>query len=519
MENLRDQDSKPFGQSAVLPPERSGMQTESPIPLSRPSVVLTVLESAFRFKRLLVWTFVVCVLGVAAFTLLTPRQYRSEMKFIMQSARSSAVISPDRTTSSMLASVSEEQLNSELAMLQSEDVLSKVADPGWDPALARTRSKAELKQHAKLLTSFTKHLTVDPIGKSDVMSLSFGASSAAEAQDTLNRLAAAYLDQHERLQRRSGTASFYEEQAARYKEQWNAAVNNLVAFQNAHHLVSVQDVEESLEKALADDEAALRINATHLNETAAAMATAKDALAGVPNRQQTQNRTVPSQLLVQQLKTQLVGLNNHRTELLTRYTPSNRLVAEVDQQIADTNRAIENASAEESHEATTDINPTWQHLKTAMVDNEVEYSSLTGGRASLQQELGGIRSQLAAVQLLAPTFEQLRSNAEQAQANYEAFLEKRDRADVDDALDAHKFLNVSVLETPTLPYTPAKPKPLLNALLGIPTALFLAICLVYLAEAGRQTFATPEELEAAMRQPVLATVTHFNQQDPWEFSS
>ncbi len=495
------------------------MQTESPIPLSRPSVVLTVLESAFRFKRLLVWTFVVCVLGVAAFTLLTPRQYRSEMKFIMQSARSSAVISPDRTTSSVLASVSEEQLNSELAMLQSEDVLSKVADPGWDPALARTRSKAELKQHAKLLTSFTKHLTVDPIGKSDVMSLSFGAASAAEAQDTLNRLAAAYLDQHERLQRRSGTASFYEEQAARYKEQWNAAVYSLVAFQNLHHLVSVQDVEENLEKALADDETALRVNATHLNETSAAMATARSALASVPSRQQTQDRTVPSQLLVQQLKTQLVGLNNRRTELLTRYTSTNRLVTEVDDEIASTNHAIETASKEENHEDTTDINPTWQHLKTAVVDNEVQYSSLQGGREKLEQELGSIRTQLADVQLLAPTFEQLRSNAEQAQANYETFLEKRDRADIDDALDAHKFLNVSVLETPTLPYTPAKPKPLLNALLGIPTALFLAICLVYLAEAGRQTFATPEELEAAMRQPVLATVTHFNQQDPWEFSS
>jgi len=514
----RDAGDNSIGTSANLSLQSFGVPSDSLVLSSSPSVVLAVLESAFRFQRLLVWTFVVGVLAVTAYTLLTPRQYKSEMKLIMQSARSSAVISPDRTTSSVLASVSEEQLNSELEILQSEDVLSKVADPGWDLAAARTKSKAELKQHAKLLTSFSKHLTVDPIGKSDVMSLSFSASSAAEAQDTLNRLAAAYLEQHERLQRRSGAAGFYEEETARYKEQWNQANHRLVDFQNAHHLVSVQDVEENLEKALSENENAIRVNEIHLSESTAAMATTKDALSAVPVRQQTQDRSVPSQLLVQQLKTQLVGLNNRRTELLTRYTPTNRLVTEVDQEIADTNQAIDKATTEESHEGTTDINPTWQHLRTSMVDNEVQYNSLKGGRTSLEQEYGAIRSQLAAVQLLAPEFEQLRSNAEQSQANYEAFLEKRDRAEVDDALDAHKFLNVSVLENPTLPYTPARPKPLLNALLGIPTAAFLAICLAYLAEAGRQTFASPEEIEAAMRQPVLATIPHFNAQDPWELS-
>jgi uncharacterized protein involved in exopolysaccharide biosynthesis len=414
----------------------------------------------------------------------------------------------------VLESVSEEQLNSELAILQSDDVITKVADPSWNPSLARSQSRDELKRHSKLITSFTKHLTVDPIGKSDVMSLSFVASNANEAQDALNRLAAAYFEQHERLQRRSGTSGFYEQEASRYKNEWTAAVNHLVRFQNAHHLVSVQDIEEKLEKAIGDDEAALRVNATRMSESIAALAKAQDILSTVPVRQKTQDRAVPSQLLVQQLKTQLVELNNHRTELLTRYTPTNRLITEVNQQIADTNHAIEGANTEVSHEDTTDINPTWQHLKTSMVENEVDYNSLIGGRKTLQEELGSLRSQLAAVQLLAPEFEQLRSDSEQAQANYEAFLEKSDRANVEDALDAHKFLNVNLLENPTLPYTAVRPKPLLNALLGIPTAAFLAMAIVYLAEVGRQTFATPEEVEATMQQPVLATVAHYNEKDP-----
>jgi uncharacterized protein involved in exopolysaccharide biosynthesis len=485
------------------------MLPDSTFPHSSPNLARIILDSIFRFRRLFLWSFILGALAVAAFTFLMPKQYRSGMKLIMQTARSSAVISPDRSTSSVLASVSEEQLNSELEILQSEDVLSKVADPGWNPALARTKSQAELRHHSKLLAAFTKHLTVDPVGKSDVMSLSFVAPSATEAQDTLNRLATAYFAQHERLQRRSASG-FYEEEAARYKNQWDIAIERLVEFQNANHLVSVQDVEESLEKAMADGEAELRTNNTRRNESSAALVKAQEVLTSVPVRQQTQRRVVPSQLLVQQLKTQLMGLDNHRTELLTRYTPNNRLVTEVDQQISDTDHAIDIANKEENHEDTTDINPTWQHLKTSMVENEVEYNSLTGGRSALEQELSSIRSKLVSVQRLAPEFEQLRSNSEQAQANYEAFLEKRDRANVEDALDAHKFLNVNMLESPTLPYTPARPKPLLNALLGIPSAAFLAIILVYLAEVGRKSFARSDELEIAMQQPVFATIPYAN---------
>jgi uncharacterized protein involved in exopolysaccharide biosynthesis len=477
---------------------------------SRPSigVLLLGLQIFFRHTMLFVLSFLLCLVGVAVFTVVTKPQYRSEMKLIMQSTRSNAIISPDRANSTILTSVSEEQLNTELEILQSEDVVSKVADPTWDPGKAAGRSQADRKAHSKLLTYFTKHLIVDPIGKSDVMSMSFTAGSAVEARDALVSLSAAYLVQHEALQRRTGTLNFYEEETARYKQDWVTAVQKLVDFQQLHQLVSVAEIEDKLQKAIGDDEAAQRINETHISENTAGMRKEAAVLLEVPARQQSQRRAMPSQLLVQQLKTEQVSLNNHRTELLTRYTPTNRLVTEVDQQLIDTTAAIKVAAAEKSYEDTTDINPPWQHLKTSMVQGQVEYESLVGGRKSLEHELQLLRAELADVQLLSPEFEQLRSTSEQAQANYEAFMEKRDRASVEDAMDARKFQNVNMLESPTLPYTKIRPKPVLNALLGLPTAFFLALVLLYLAEAGRNTFTTPAEIEIALGRRVLATLPY-----------
>ena len=46
----------------------------------------------------------------------------------------------------------------------------------------------------------------------------------------------------------------------------------------------------------------------------------------------------------------------------------------------------------------------------------------------------------------------------------------------------------------------------MNALLGGVSGLFFGFCVVYFAEVGRKTIATPRELDAVSRYPVLATV-------------
>lgn len=469
------------------------------------SFVLVAVRTLFRNKGVFVWTLLSCLALIAAITVVTKRQYRSEMKFIVHSTRSNAVISPDHATNSVLMVVSEEELNSELEILQSEDVLSKVADPSWDPQ-APSRSSRQLKEHSKRLAYFTKHLTVDPIRKADVISLSYVARTPKDARDTLALLASTYLAQHERLQRPSGTSNFFEEEASRYEREWKRSIDELVGFQQLHHLVSVADVEEKLQKAIADEEDLLRKNEAKLGESTARQEEAIKILKEVPARQQSQQRTLPSQLLIQQLRSQLMSLTNHRTELLTRYAPSDRLVVEVNQQIIDTDRAIEGAVTESSVENTTDINPPWQQLKTSLVQGRVERVGLLRTESGARSVLAALRSRLSEVQSLSPNFEELRSRSEHAQANFETFAEKRDRARVEDEMDARKLLNVTIMENPTLSYRAARPRPLLNLALGVPTALFFAVAVLYLMEAGRTTFAAPYELEEAIQGFVVATI-------------
>jgi hypothetical protein len=75
-------------------------------------------------------------------------------------------------------------------------------------------------------------------------------------------------------------------------------------------------------------------------------------------------------------------------------------------------------------------------------------------------------------------------------------------------MDERQLVNIAVAESPTSAFRPVSPKPLLNAALGLLTALFLAAGAVYFAEYLRTTVATARELEMTSRYPVLATVPY-----------
>jgi uncharacterized protein involved in exopolysaccharide biosynthesis len=209
----------------------------------------------------------------------------------------------------------------------------------------------------------------------------------------------------------------------------------------------------------------------------------------------------------------LTQLQNRKTELLTRYTPADRLVVEVNHEIADTVSALNAALAEKRMEDTTDVNPAWQGVNSSLVEGGIERQALIAQGESVQRSLADLRGRLARLQSLDVHFNGLQEQADQARSNFELFSEKRDQAQIEDAMDERELINIAEAESPTSLFRPVSPKPLLNGALGLLTALFLAAGAVYFAEYLRTTVATPRELEMSSRYPVLATVPYVAEAD------
>jgi len=484
------------------------MQTV-PSELIKGSPVRALADGFFRQRRIFTAVFVIVILPVALSTLIAKKQYRSEMKFLLENNRSNAVITADRSASPAVTEITEQQINSELDILGSEDVIGAAADPAWAALPPNVkRSPDAVRLHEQSLTDFRKRLRIDPSRKSNVISVSLTAPSAAEATAALERFSSAYLAHRKLLSRPSGTSSFFAEEAHRYQDAWQQANRQLVEFQQKNHLVSVPQTQETLSKAIANYEDDQRANSATLSELEGRLSASSHAAGTVPQRQKTQQRVIFNQTSVDQMRTLLVQLQNRRTELLTRYTAKDRLVQEVDHQIADTTASLNAALAAKGSEDTTDINPAWQEVQSSLVEGRIERRALRAKSSSLRHSISGLRRQLSRLQSLDVPFNALEEKADQARSNFELFSEKRDQAQIEDAMDERKLVNIAVAESPTTAFKPASPKPLLNAALGLLTALFLAAGTVYLAESSRTTVATACELESLSRYPVLATAPY-----------
>jgi len=471
------------------------------------SSIRPFIESTFRYRRL--WLMV--VLGVVAltliFTLFTPKQYQSEMNILVQNARGNYQVTPERTTGAVVVNeVTEEQINSEIEILRSRSLANIVVDPQWNDRSSNTLTSEQLKFHDKAVEDFKKHLTIDLVRKSNVIHLTFTARDPHTANQMLNSLLSAFLTKHKEIGHPAGTFKFFASEAARYKKELDDAQERLASYQQKQQVVSLPDTEQTMDRQITDAQNELRTTDAQISEVSDRLTMQTRQLGSVPTRQDTQERTIPNDYSVERLNTLLAELQNKRTSLLTKFTPQDRLVQEVDDQISNTKVALKNSQQMTSLEHSSDVNPIWQQITASIVQNQAERQALNARRSALAEQIKQLQNTLANVEGSTVAFTTLHQKVAELENNYQLYTQKRDEAQMADAMDANKLLNVAVAQAPTFSVTPFRPKPILNMLLGGFTALFLASFMVFFAEMGRPAIATPRELDRLSRHPLLATV-------------
>src|ERR1700691_2596423 len=82
-----------------------------------------------RRKRQILVTFTLVVAGVTAGTLIMPKQYESHMKILVKNERADMVVTADSNTGTgYQGAVSEEQINTEIELLNSNSLLRQVVE-------------------------------------------------------------------------------------------------------------------------------------------------------------------------------------------------------------------------------------------------------------------------------------------------------------------------------------------------------------------------------------------------------
>ncbi len=478
-----------------------------------------VVAVIFRQKWLIASVFVLAILVVAVITWLLPDRYESRIKILVKNSRADVIVSPEQTGNMTLTGeVSEVQVNSEIELIQSHDLFEAVVKK---TGLAKqylsenqNQSPAAVEKAARQLE---KDINISPVKKASIIDISYSSRSAQQSVSVLRALAELYLERHLQVHRVPGTDEFFKSQAAEYGQRLTQAELALAGFEAKNNIVSLPVQKELGLKQVVDSETDLQATDTAGKETAQRIEKIEQQIGTFDARIFTQRRSLPHQYSIERMNTMLVELRHKRTQLLTRYQPDDRLVKEVDQQIADTSVALDKIMQEQSVEQTSDINPLRQNLELELARAKTELSAKQARRESLSKHLRDNHAKLTNLEGTSLKHAELEREVKELKDNYQLFAKKRDESLITAALDKQKISNVSIAETPSAPSLPSSPNRKLNLLLGLFLAAFLGLGSGIGAEFLRDTVHTPRELEGISRFPVLATVPQrmLSSEDDW----
>ncbi|HWN09639.1 MAG TPA: Wzz/FepE/Etk N-terminal domain-containing protein [Pyrinomonadaceae bacterium] len=473
----------------------------------------------FRHKTLICVTFLTVALGTAAVTFLMPNEYESRMKILVKNTRSDVPITPGATmgtTGNYLENeVSENQINSEVALLTSGDLINQVVTevglyhrkPGLSARLGLKEAVgSQAGQVEQASAQLAKDLSITPVKKANIIEVKYTSGSPETAVAVLRKLQDLYLEKHLKLHRPPGTYEFFKGQADNNEAQLREAERQLSGFQQSMNVVSLtQQKEQTVQKHTEAKSKLLETNA-FLREVNERIAKVQQQLETIQPRIVTQRRALPNQYSVERLNTMIVELQNRRTQLLTKFRPEDRLVREVDQQIKTTRAALEKATGETITEQSTDLNPLRQTLETERARARVDQAGAQGRQEMLASQVSQYESQLSRLEGITAQYEDLNRKVKQSADNFQLYKQKEEEARITDELDQNKITNVSIAEAPAQPQMPVSPNRPLNLIMGLFLGALLAAGSVVIAEFMRDTVLTPRELEALTSAKVLASV-------------
>jgi len=467
----------------------------------------------FRRRALILFTFLAVVTGTILVTLLLPNRYDSRMKILVKNQRVDVAITAEATNGlnapTVDNEVSENQINSEIELLTSKDLLMQVVN---ETGLAKSetdlfgRSAPEAVRVEGAINRLTKDLSITPVRKANIITVSYSSNSPQLSAAVLKKLGDLYLEKHLKLNHPAGASDFFKEKADEYEAQLKQSEQQLTDFQQSNNLVVLSQQKELTLQKTAEAKAKMLEADAGLSEATNRIARVEQQLAAIPKRVITQSRQLPNQYSAERLNTMMVELQNRRTQLLTKYRPDDRLVREVDEQIRTTRDALARAEQKTSVEEATDLNPLRQTLETELSRGRLDQAGAKARRDTLAGQLQQYDASLRKLEGDTAKHDDLQREKKEAADNYQLYAKKREEARIADELDRQKITNVSIAEAATVAQIPSSPNRPVNLILGIVLAGVLSLGSVFSAEMLSDTVHTPRQLEALTGAVVLATV-------------
>ncbi len=465
---------------------------------------------AFRQQRAFICAAGIVLLGFT-FYAVAGAKYQAQMEVLVHRGRADAPVTDQENAPVDLTrlAVTEEELNSEVELLRDDEVLRRVVqdnnleNQGWLRWLRPGETHAARVERAA--RRLAKKLEIEPIKKTNLISVSYGSTDPRVAAAVLRSLANIYLQKNAEIHRPPGELPFFVQQSGESREQLAKTQQDLLRFMASHGVVAAAQERDLALQRLSEVDAGHRQTQAQLAEVGSRLQELQALLKVLPPRTTTQIRTADNSDLLKSLKATLLDLELKRTHLLTEFEPTHRLVQEVEQQIKQTKNTIAVETLNPIRDETTDLNSHYEWAKAELERSQVEMSGLKAKEAATGIEVAAYQGMARQLGEDAIVQDDLVSTEKTAEDSHVLYLKKQEGARMDDALDQRGIVNVTIAERPIAPALPVWSSWAL-VMIGLAAAGAAGTGAAFAADHLDPRFRTPDEVMGYLDMPVLASL-------------
>lgn len=450
--------------------------------------------------------FVTILVTVAIAGFLWPGTYVAYSAVLIQKQRLSSGLDAgaERRPTVVSGGVTEEEVNSEIAILTSRLVLDKTLratgldrstpsiwirllfGPLWlyEDAYAWYHNVPAPTRYDRAMRALVGNITAERMKDSDVLVVSYVSGNPSFSRIVLEQLITFYLEHHISVHSRADVGRFFERQAEGLQtelRQYEDQLQEIKRTAGAADLVAERQVQQKLVASLREEHDRLERTVAELDQRIVSY----DAFLR-RGSMKFANTTLDARndYTLQTLAQERMRLELERVRLLERFAPDSPLIVENEGKIA----AIRTALANEQSGI----------LAPAAVSASQDMERTRAERAGYEERIGKLVKQLDQENVRlreldekvveAKRVERLIANSE---TQYLQYLRRGVEARIDSALDAGQFTNATVVQPATEEPRPLKPKKLIILLLALGGGLIGAIGAVVameLREAGLEAF-------------------------------
>jgi uncharacterized protein involved in exopolysaccharide biosynthesis len=487
-----------------------------------------LLTVVFKRRRLILSFFLTTVVVTTLATFLLPPTYEATASILVKKASAEVPLVPKESSQLIISQVTEEDLNSEMTILKSrqaiEDTLHGLdVDESWRreglpgrawKAVASALGAARLSYFDEMVLQLEKKIEIQPIRKSNVIQVRYRHTDPDWATRVVQGLTERYLARRAQVYQSPQAVAFFGDETRAAAARLEKAEQALKSYSREAG-VSVLGLSGDPQSLAAEKEAVLRRLAgfeTQLGDARvqiqqqAERVSALDAqLVGEPERLRSSLR-LNQDPTTEEFEKALVALQLKRDALVQDFTPDNRQVRDVDQQIQATQERLKAAEERVASINRTEINKVNQDLRALLLAARADLQGARARHDSLQAQVAIHRRALEGLDQKGFITEGLRREARASEDAYMLYQKKHEEARISAAMDQQKIVNVSIAQPARRPLRPVSPRKALNLLLGLLLGTLGGLGLAFAAEYFDHSFTTGHDLEVRLGIPLLGAI-------------